>query len=716
MKKLFLLLSLVFVILSRSSFAANSYIGTYVYTVSANDTKIFKSTEDIFKILDAQVGLVYPDTSSLIAGMESALSDYPESMPYIKSVIRDTLRMPSKLQDSLCFEEQGVDCPVSMIHLDSNSAALLEARLIESGHFQKLSPAILKFFNDLAGVSFPDSVLFHRYAISLIVASMGLCTSEVNSIYSIFEDVLWTDDEFSSVMEEWKAKKIDKHFLDFFRKKRSQKKACSDKVRNNIQLKVDSVYSMTLRPVIVPILQKYYAFDSIAPIWNGDGCGCVQKQELNGTVYAFYPYWFSLRKDKTLDFSAISRIAYYGINADNMGKLRFPASSEVPINFFAESKNLQFVMNAHKHDVRVDWTIEKNEWPANWDSLSMEKRRAFFDTLCREIVNLITPELPSSFRNFTSMFTYSGSEMKSRGDGVTLYFEHYPSDSISTVLFNEFFFSLRGKLKTYGDYFFVNLLMSHPDLVRDSGIYSYKNFRALLNSFNESSGELSQEEIKQELRSYLLVIMDEPLMRTKREIYSELDERLRGDDHKILMQSLTPVIWFDNSQWQELKDDIDYYADAYYNIGIAPYDVSSNAKQVCAENGSLAACILQGFEVAGTSHARQGFVQGFVCTNRWLFRVVHVVVCLLSLIFLVCYFAICGFRVFIGRKQPLFIALLLIPVILFSIILLIYDPALSSMMKGNYLIAFAVMFVFVIGVILALFFTYDKDLPMRKNE
>jgi hypothetical protein len=311
-------------------------------------------------------------------------------------------------------------------------------------------------------------------------------------------------------------------------------------------------------------------FDDSKPIvWDGAGCGCSHKDQLNGDVIGIYPYWFAGDTTKWVDFSAITRISFYGLSVNSHGVLQMPSGTRA-LTYLDKKGFSDFVSQAHRHYVKMDWIIEKSDWN---DLKNPEKLNEFFNKLSGEIKSLVNVHNNSLFQRIVNKISFSGDDYGNRGDGVTFYFKNYPTDSTATSLFNEFFTSLHSDLLKSNPNIFLNMMVNRLNLTEDiyalridsgavkgpEGIYSYTNFRKIITEPKKENGNnASTDEIIDNLKNLLLVINEEPLSRSKRLIHSDLSLQLKGDHRHIVLKALAPVIWFDNRQWDQLSDDATY--------------------------------------------------------------------------------------------------------------------------------------------------------------
>ena len=403
----------------------------------------------------------------------------------------------------------------------------------------------------------------------------------------------------------------EKKFID-----RYSGRICSDDLWKKSFDRLDSLYSLYFKEVVDSSLVKVFNNDDVLIILNSKSSGTSRKEELNGEIVGFYPYWYAGDTTKWVDFEGLTRLAYYGLKADNNGSLVTP-SGKSALTHFDEKENYEFVNETHRHNVKLDWVVVKNDWK----NVGLD---SFFAKLTGEIDELLNKKVNSSFQRIVNTITFNTDELEYRGDGVTLFFKNFPKDSNSTVTFNKFFGELKNKLAEKNESVHVNLMMEQSDLAIDklllfadtvkqesySGIYSYSNFLGLLQSE------------KNETKNYLYVVLDEPASRNKMILLNDLNLQIDSLDRRNMLHSLVPVVWFDNMEWDQFSKDALYYNDTYYNFGVGPYATDVSAKDSCVVGGNLGACMLQYFKNENGDGSRQGAIASFFCLHRWGVRFV----------------------------------------------------------------------------------------------
>lgn len=653
MKMKYFLACLVLGLASVLSFANESRMS--YYTISPEKVEAYaeqdllKDSTKVFKILEEQNAFKYESRTQMNERFMELFKEYPQHQKIVHNFI----------QTSWTVREDTVTDALGMLntrtYLDDYAIDSLKWYIIDDAKNQMVfSQQAYDFVKQMQGTDFLDSTQLHRYAKNLLASSFKFCSGHVHNQSEYIDAALESffakkrknlvdsiRDACSEICKNQELRKREKYGVcmekncnmrqiysnvgkrlisDIHREKRFidrySGRICSDDLWKKAFDRLDTVYSLYLKKVVDSSLVKVYNNDDASIILNSKSSGTSHKEELNGEIVGFYPYWYAGDTTKWVDFEGITRLAYYGLKADNNGSLVTP-SGKSALTHFDEKDNYEFVNEAHRHNVKLDWVVVKNDWK----NVGLD---SFFAKLTGEIDELLNKKVNSSFQRIVNTITFNTDELEYRGDGVTLFFKNFPKDSNSTVTFNKFFGELKNKLAKKNESVHVNLMMERSDLAIDkhllfadtvkqesySGIYSYSNFLGLLQSE------------KNETKNYLYVVLDEPASRNKLILLNDLNLQIDSLDRRNMLHSLVPVVWFDNIEWNQFSKDALYFNDSYYNFGVGPYATDVSAKDSCVVGGNIGACMLQYFENENGDGLRQGAIASFFCMHRWGVRFV----------------------------------------------------------------------------------------------
>jgi len=657
-------------------------------------------TVEVLDILNSKLRFYYTDRVEMDKDIREALKDYPQFHVVINNFSMGNKSVQKRMAPGLTPGDSIDD----FVWLNGKNIEHIMKYIRPIADKASYSEAVANLLHNMKGVVFADTVMMRRYAVSLLAASLGVCYDESNS-YDKVQNVLWSDD---MAKEFPLAEKIKQRF----------KGRCSDDRWSTAFWASDLLYRKKFKASVDASTQKVTPFNEEIPVkWNANGCGCSLYKELNGNVYAIYPYWLAKKGGDTLDFSVVTRIAYYGISAENDGRLVMPTGNSA-LSFFDKAGYSNFVNVAHEHNVKVDWIIKKSDWSDIGSDTN--KMVSFFKGLESQIEKLVNKKNNSLFQRFVSNMTMNGRDVGNRGDGVTLWFLNYPTDPTNTAIFKRHFESIHNKLKSANEFAFLNMMMNQLDLTvtpntfakkdsanKDSvapqrGIYSYEFFRGLMDD-PQQNGE--------NLKNFLIELIDEPVSRSKLTIYHDLNQQLKGNARKQVLHAVVPMLWLDFQQWDQLEDDASFYNDAYYSLGVAPYGLINDTTH---QEEHLSETLLKNFEKEGSSHERQNALAAFFCTHRWAFRLLNTIVYGLVFLLIICYFVICRLNAFFTKYLGVFVAIVAIPPLLTSLILSQFDPIFMDFVgKVGQWGCFVVIILTVIAIALLQVYR-SADLPRRK--
>ena len=572
-----------------------------------------------------------------------------------------------------------------------------------------LKPEKAEILKKMTGIDFPDTMLVHRYALKLMATALNVCDENSNvEKNSLKIDTNYFVADSSSVLRNV--------FLDLISTKKS---SCTDEIWVDRHKKIDVLYREYLAPEVNAMLESVNEFkDESMVLPTQKSCGCSHNEELNAEVFGIYPYWYVGDSTKWIDFEGVTRLEFYGLYADINGTLRMP-SGTIALNYFDDEKNYEFVNEAHRHFVKLDWIIKKDDW-------TNINQADFFNKLADEIEALLKKKVNSTFQRIVNTLSFYTDDFEYRGDGVTILFKNYPKDAESTKNFGEFFKKLNRKLSKVNKHVFVNVMMDRLDLVKKdepvnsteskngNGIYSYDYFASIAN-FPDNQKKINRKQFRKELKNYLFVVVEEPVSRSKRFVLNDLDQQLNDKERHNVLHSVVPVLWFDFKQWNQLNNDALYYNDTYFGFGIAPYVTDEKAKNACLDMGNLGMCMIEHLENEDGKNERQGSIGAFVCTHRWVFRLFNILAFLIAVGLIIGYFVSCSIADFFNNRLALLLAIVVLPSTFMMVIVMLFDPTVFAFNGLLGMLPICILLLATISIIL-LQARQKNDVPTRQKE
>lgn len=737
MKIRYSIIGLVVGLLSFLVFAKNDQM--LFYQVSPEKVEAYakqnllKDTTEAFKILDKYNAYFFESRFQMTETICGSLKNFPQ----FQKITNNFIQASWMVHEDTLTDKSGM--LTTRVWMGRNALDSLKWYIKNDLKNETYSKTANEFLENLLGIIFPDSMLAHRYALSLFAASLGVCNDSVVNRYVKDVDLKWDDEKIRELLVHRQVdlsdflvgphrkshdKKEDvERVINYFKKYNGR--VCSDDRWKIVFENLDTLYSRSLADLLLAAMDRTNNFDDKTPVnWSTKKCGCSHKDELNGEVFGIYPYWYAGDTTKWVDFEGVTRLAYYGLHVADDGSLEMPSGTLAKI-YLNDEKNYAFVNEAHRHFVNLDWIVFKDDWK-NFDSVNVAN--VFFDNLSNEIDELLNKKINSTFERVVNAFTFYTREFEYRGDGVTLFFKNYPKTKEATAAFNAFFKNLQKRLSIKNKNVLVNIMMDRVDLAEKSrkmhldpskfedekGIYSYANFISIT-SHPKHSTKKHKASVLKDLKNYLLVVIEEPVSRSKRLVLNDLNQQLSGIDRRNVLHSVVPVIWFDNKQWIQLKEDAMYYNDSYYSLGLAPYVTDLESNDSCRVSGNLGMCMIQYFESVDGNNARQGGFTAFICTHRWGFRFINIITFLVAIIVLVSYFASCRVAEYFNKHLAILLGIVVVPSAIMMTLLSRLDPSVT-VYRGTFgLIPILLLLLSVITIILLQ--VYKKnDIPKRKKE
>lgn len=390
------------------------------------------------------------------------------------------------------------------------------------------------------------------------------------------------------------------------------------------------------RKLIAPYVRKSPDYRQAKPfLLTSNMCGC-STEKTNDEVYHFLPFWLGGPPQPT-DFSLMTRLNYYGLTFDNDGNLVMGLTGQ-PIDDLFTGKNadqLAFVNEARRHRVKVDWIVQRTDWRV-WGAMKPKVRQAILARLSFNIVRMLRIPMTDLASQSVPWLSFGASDVPTRGDGVTLYFDGYPSDQDSITLYAEFINDLRRRLTEGG--FDLNIMLRHTEM--GQGIYGYKKMASILQIEEKADQpalyDWAQHNFKQtfgiaEVGPYVqpryLVLLEEPTTETKKHLRNKVEDATMGQARAALLRRIVPIVNFNGIAWAQLEDDLIYFDDNFGGVGFWPgtrqpepdaAKVAAHGVARCGDLKLLEDCIQDHFrDPAGESDA---LACKFVCSYRMPLR------------------------------------------------------------------------------------------------
>lgn len=616
------------------------------------------------------------------------------------------------------------------IHLTAQAIANIKVQL--KGQVQNTGiPAVLvRLLAEIKDVSYPETSLLRHAAISKMIMGIGACKMNSPTSNPYVASLRMPDEEFELLVKDISALqaqtldgKVDLNFdlkkaFDELRRLRLQVSQCDKPTLQNSRRLISDIYLNYLAIAIESMAKKRIP-DEIAPITlKGGDCGCAL-DDFAGVVYGFYPYWNNLKTPQTMNFHVLNRVAYYGLSVDNVGDLRL---GQVPFDVKdGSAEQNQFVRLAHQYNSKVDWLIQKNDWNGDWKRYSRENKQAVLRKLISNISHLLRTRLNDTGSRLRPVFTLGMSAPMTRGDGVSIYFQNYPSDADSALLFNEFYMALRKELAK--DKVWINIVVAQDVLNDDSdgkqGAFSLSNLIKLKKIAPQQGTTVNREAIDE----YLLILLNEPSTDAKKQLRANIENEpgLHGNARAEFLRSVIPVMQFDNHNWQQFEDDVVYASDNFGGIGLWAPDFdniaisSANLNESCYRGKQIALCILRNFRDSNQVGKLPSAIARFACVNRWYLQLALTGFLLIAIVLAFLFAKYCEVQTLIKRYFLWVLAFNVVPPLLIFLLLLFYDPYLTSLSKGNlpFIVAIGIIF---FGIIAGyLYLRSQRDLPQRQR-
>ncbi len=618
------------------------------------------------------------------------------------------------------------------IHLTEQALATIKNEL--KGNIQNtgIPTIIVKLLGEIKEVNYPEVSLFRSAAISKIAMGIGACkfNSPSNNLY--VNSLRMGEAEFELLEKELEAVQANgvdgRNFLkgsledafDEIAKLRARISLCDEADVNKAKELIQQIYQTYMAVAIENIAKKRIP-DEIVPVQlRGGDCACAL-DDMAGIVYGFYPYWNNKTTPQTMNFHVLNRVAYYGLTVDNVGELHLGARP-FDIRNGSTAEN-QFIRVARQYNSKVDWMIQKNDWNGDWRKYSRENKQAVFKKLLTNITTLLRAPLTDPASRLKPYASFGMGTQPTRGDGVTLYFQNYPQDADSALLFNEFYLALRKELAKENHW--INILVSQEVFTgakeTKQSAFGLPNLIKLRKK-SSHTGSIHKQGVVQ-LDEIILVLLEEPSTDSKKRLRADIEDEtsLHGSERADFLRSLLPVLHFDNRNWQQLEDDIVYASDNFGGVGLWAPSFDNLALPIgelensCLDSKQIATCILKNYRYPEDVEHIPSALEKFACVNRWWLQLTLTVMLLVALGIAYLFYQFCEVRAIVQRYFLWVAAANILPSLVIFTLLLLYDPYLVGLSKGNlpFIIAIGIIF---LGVVFGyLYLRSRREMPQRQH-
>jgi hypothetical protein len=522
---------------------------------------------------------------------------------------------------------------------------------------EPLITAITAVLEPLIDIQYPTSILLHRAIQTELLRALSDCRL----------------DGVTKLGNPWRVA-LQPYFPSL--QTTGEDSYCSDEDLSALKAKYDLNWRETIESLARKPLPPY-EHQTIA--WQGGDCGCVPPL-INTTGYGIYPYWQIEDESQQYDFSVFSRVAYYGLTADNKGELRHLGTNDYrnSILYDHNAASRAFIETARRHGSQVDWIIEKDWFDFQQTEFSEQTARDFFDKLATNLLDFLEDELNQPSARFRSWYTLGAASRPRNGDGITLYLKNYPISETARKVFNDFFDEFKSKLRekdkrqnrghTYSQNTYLNLLVDQQSFIASKGALSSANILRLFQEGNTTNSD-SMLHMQAMARSLALVLLESPHGDSLDQIY---DKTITIERALILPTFMGPFHHFsENAERDDPRArNITYVQEGFGGVGFWP--ITASKKPYLGFNTYIADRFADLDSIS--------FWTRSLCPHRWLLLGILNGWLLVTFIYLLSVFYLSPHRCrslprpLAWLPHPITVALMLTPPIVLWLYLLLADP------------------------------------------
>ena len=380
---------------------------------------------------------------------------------------------------------------------------------------------------------------------------------------------------------------------------------------------------------------------SIPIRWDGGSCGCSRKLS-DKVVYGFYPFWLADQVEvaegedpsdakQALDFSALTRIGYYGVYLDKNGNVTHSR------HWTGDKNAVEFVEQAWKYKINLDLVVYTDAWHTWSDDAINNAAKAVAGKL-----NLQLP--PTGIEQLKSLLPFSEKAQTTMGDGVTIYFQDYTNPDLADARKNiaSFIQILHQELQTNPKPVQLNIMinLNWNELGKEGSLFKALSVQSELLGITKKPSDLPESLDSQETGKgfidLILVLLEEPTTDTKKKLRRKIETEFKGVDRRTVLRKIIPIIsptihdTDENSpdidpkdKYAQFNDDLIYFEDNFAGVGLWPLPLAQYA-----EVKEVSKRILYFFK----PNVEQDFMErmvvkyipqlcNYACPNRWQFRI-----------------------------------------------------------------------------------------------
>ena len=172
------------------------------YEVTPENVKSYESSDKLkdttkaFEILDKYINWYFNSRDDMALQLSQELSDYPQYLVTVNNYVLETQLMREKK----IKEEGWPESIVDKVWLNQSGMDTLKKNIVLAFRNDLYPPTILKFLKNLQGIRFADSLFARRHALSLLAASLDIC-SKGNDAPAFPDSIHWNDDEIDNLLK-----------------------------------------------------------------------------------------------------------------------------------------------------------------------------------------------------------------------------------------------------------------------------------------------------------------------------------------------------------------------------------------------------------------------------------------------------------------------------------------------------------------------------------